>query len=1225
MKNFLLLFVLTCLISLSSHAQVNVWQAADPADVALRSDAERYSAPSEFGLYRMTLDDLRAELANVPHESQLNARNSYAKFDFPMPDGSLRTFNLVEYQMMEPELMRKFPKLKTYTGVDIANGSKIHLNLTSDQFFASIREKGVTYYIDPYLESASPFYVSYNIRDDRRNDQQLHCANTSLQIDEVLGNNSDPSSSDELLQKRGEAFTLRTYRLAVTATSGFSTFHGGTVQDALDAITTIVNRINSVYEREVAIRLILIGREDEMIFTDVATDPFDGIPIGDQQAMMNQNQITTSTILNSSEYDIGHVFNTNTNDAPGQGIAQSPCVCANNSKARGASARPIPRGDAFTIAIICHEMGHQFSAQHTMYHCQNVNIPTSYSPGSGTTMMSYAGICSNVANVINTSDDYFHNSSISSIINYSRNGGGGSCGGDIDFGNTYPDPILNYPALTYIPVSTPIYLEGTAVDAETPNSLTYCWEQYDNGFRDYENSPWDIGTPRNNEPLFRSREPVVESGRYFPALPIVVNSSNYLFEQYATYERDLTFRMTVRDNMSENGGAAWEEMSIKVIDNSAAGEFQLTSFATKDTVKSGEYVEINWNVADTDLPPISTERVNIRLSVDGGLSFPYLLKDGTPNDGSTFVNFPDTTADRFRVMIQAANNIYYNVTRRSSLLCVDSLNPAIGLSYNDEYFQICGPDVISMEINTFGLGGFDDVVTFEVIDGLPPGAVATFSQTQAMVGTPTTLTIDLENVTQGGEFELRFKVTGTGIDDQVRTVDLQVTSANFVNLNLNSPSNGATNVELVPTLSWSGVPDADNYTVELSEDLAFTNIIFTVENTMLTEATVANLLDAGTVYFWRVLPTNRCGEFEANRISAFQTKALSCDEYCSTASQILIPSATTSIIEMPIDIGSAQVVDEINVTNIKGRHADMSQLKFTIQNPDGTTVILLNNGSCPWNSNYDMGFDDDAIGVTPNCGQFNTFNEGTRFEPIESLSALNGNPSGTEYKLIVEDVLAGQGGNLQSWCVELCGAADVEGATLVNADSIHLAILSSRVVGDDKLVVSHTQFGAAQLTITVVDVPKFGAMLIDGVPAIAGDQLTMQDVIDNKLVYQHQNMAGGIDQFTFIVTDPGGGFLGTPRIRFYIGGTAIEDNLPEGSELKIYPNPAGQDLFIKLEGTPVSLDRVVIYDLQGRLISRFNDVKKSELAIDLSAVPAGFYLIDVMSGDYRAIRKFVKQ
>ena len=1102
------------------------------------------------------------------------------------------------------------------------HGSKIHLNVTKDQFFASIREDGVTYYIDPFHREASQFYITYDIRNDAQSHEAVHCQMKSDQS--TLA--EDPSSSDELFQRRGDFFTLKTYRIAVTGDSGFTAFHGGTVADAIDAITVIINRINSVYEREVAVRFILIARNDELIFPDAATDPFDPIAQGDQQAMMNQNQTTVSSILSNGEYDVGQVWNTKTNDAPGQGIARLGSVCGNNIKARGSSGRPNPVGDAFTIAIICHELGHQFNANHTMYHCQNVNFPTSFSPGSGTTMMSYAGICGSAANVVSTSEDYFHTNSIGSIINFTRVGQASSCAQDIDFGNSYPDAILDYPNLTYIPVNTAFYLEGSGVDAESPTSaLTYTWEQYNSGNRNYEMNPWDLTKPINNEPIYRSREPSPSPRRYFPSLPVVVNASNYIWEPYPTYARDLKFRMTVRDNAAENGGAAWEEMDIKVIDNSAAGLFELTSFNVKDTIKSGGYVEVTWNVAETDLPPISTDKVNIRLSVDGGTSFPYLLKEGTPNDGSTYVNIPDTTANRFRFMVEATNNIYYDVTNRSGLLCRDTSTAAIGLTYNDEFFDVCTPATAAITINTFGLGGFDDLVDFELTGSLPDGAVASFSEPQVMVGTPTTLTVNLDGVTTGGDFEIGFRVTGTGIDPQERTLDLRVTANNFDNLTLDMPANGSANVDLIPTLSWTGADDADTYKLELSDQADFSNVIFDVESTTSTTASVDDLLEAGKVYFWRVKPTNSCGELDLNRVSSFQTKALTCEEYCSSASAVFIPSATPFDAELEINIGAAQSPDEVNITEIRGNHQQISDVNFYIEGPDGTRVLLEGAGYCPTGTNMNFGFDDDAVGVLPNCAMpTTTYNSGTRFEPEESLSALNG-ISGSVYTLIMEDINAGFGGRFDSWCVELCGAGDLEGASLIKADSIHLPILSSRTVGVDKLEVTHTQYSASELTITLVTIPEHGSLLFDGIPSTAGGQFSMQAVIDNRLVYQHENTSADIDDFTFIVTDPGGGFLGTPAIVFYVGGTAVYDNLPEGSSLSVYPNPTRSMLHIAIEGAEISLDQITIRNLQGQLVSQLNNVQTSRENIDVSNMPAGLYFMEVTSGPYRVTRKFIKE
>ena len=384
------------------------------------------------------------------------------------------------------------------------------------------------------------------------------------------------------------------------------------------------------------------------------------------------------------------------------------------------------------------------------------------------------------------------------------------------------------------------------------------------------------------------------------------------------------------------------------------------------------------------------------------------------------------------------------------------------------------------------------------------------------------------------------------------------------------------------------------------------------------------MLDAGTVYFWRVTPENSCGVVDINRVSSFQTKALSCEEYCSTDPSVFIPAATPFDAELAINIGASQSPDEINVTEIKGNHQQISDVNFYIEGPDGTRVLLEKSGYCPVGTNMDFGFDDDAVGVFPDCSNPSaTYNSGTLFQPEEPLSNLNGIP-GSIYTLIMNDVNAGFGGRLDSWCFEICGAAVIEAATLINADSLHVPILGSRVVGSDKLEVSHTAYSAAELTITILSVPNFGSMLIDGVPVSSGAQLTMQDVIDNKLAYQHENMSAALDQFTFIVTDPGGGFLGTPSIRFYVGGSSSKDQLPQGSYLTLFPNPVESTLTVDFNGKQ-TLDEITIYDFQGRLISNLPGLKTDNIEINLENISSGIYFLEAKINEYQVIRKFIKR
>ena len=214
-----------------------------------------------------------------------------------------------------------------------------------------------------------------------------------------------------------------------------------------------------------------------------------------------------------------------------------------------------PFGDPYDIDYVAHEMGHQFGAYHTFNattsSCSgNRSAETAVEPGSGITIMSYAGICGTTNNLAVNSIPYFHAVSMDEINTYTTNENGATCATLIATGNTAP--VVNAGNDFIIPKSTFFSLTGTASDANN-DALTYSWEQMDTGPAGNWNSP------TGDAPLFRSFAPVSIGTRYFPQLSDQVRNVTTMGEILPSYGRTMNFRLTARDNRAGGGGVCYDE------------------------------------------------------------------------------------------------------------------------------------------------------------------------------------------------------------------------------------------------------------------------------------------------------------------------------------------------------------------------------------------------------------------------------------------------------------------------------------------------------------------------------------------------------------------------------------------------------------------------------------------------------------------------------------------
>jgi len=645
----------------------DIWRDVDEAQLRSQGvSGTRLIVPAKYRLVAADLAALDALLAQAPLENSAAAKNTETVLSLPLPDGGMQRFRIEAYIMMAPDLAAAFPEIKTYLGRGLDDPTAtVRLDRTPAGFHGLILSASETVYIDPYSSADIIHYISYYKRDYRNYWQKTF---SEEMLAEIVGPDAAIPGADSpriptALNSTGP--NLRTYRLAVAATGEYTAFHGGSKAGAQNAIVTTINRVNAIYEREVAVRMILINNQD-IIYTNPATDPYANNSGG---LMLTQNQVNLDTTIGSANYDIGHVFSSG-----GGGIAGVGVVCATGFKARGVTGSSAPVGDSFDVDFVAHEIGHQFAASHTFNaagagNCTNgTRSPAdAYEPGGGTTIMAYAGICDG-QDIQNNSDDYFHANSFDEISQFVSNPAtGGSCSAVTATGNSAP--TVEAGGDYTIPAQTPFTLNGSATDPDG-QALTYHWEEFDLGAA-WRNSPV---LPNNDSdaarPIFRSYPPLALTWRTFPTLTNILDGS-YANKGEILPGRDRTmqFRLTARDNA---GGVNYDSMQVTV--NATAGPFRVTSPAGSVLWPPASQQVITWDAASTTAPPVSCTAVNILLSTDGGQTFATTLAANTSNDGSETVTLPAGVALSAFVKVECANNIFFDISAPGLAMCTSLFN-----------------------------------------------------------------------------------------------------------------------------------------------------------------------------------------------------------------------------------------------------------------------------------------------------------------------------------------------------------------------------------------------------------------------------------------------------------------------------------------------------------------------------------------------------------------------
>ncbi len=1127
----------------------------------------------------------------------------------PMPDGSLHDFTIEPLHNLPPGLRQRYPMIRSFTLTSTTDPSiRGKASFGPDRLHVVLRHPQGEIYIDPLSDGR---YLSYFTKD--------HLISPHLRESYVTHEHITPSDESRFLQAQpkrspfarssNEVVNLSVYRLALACTGEYANKHGGTVAGALAAMNTALDRINFVMETELAIRLQLIEGNDSLIHLDAVADPYTN-GNASQMALENNNYLIAK--LGNAAYDVGHVFGTGC--AGVAGVSGGVGIACGSLKGFGSSCEAFT-SDRFYIRVVCHELGHQFGAEHTWNNCPTApddqfNGPTAFEPGSGTTIMSYAGTCAE-QNIQEDTDPYYHVNSIEDIVAFTR-GGGGDCGEVFTTDNHQPEVTIPRAGGFVIPISTPFRLHATATDRDG-DVLTYSWEQYDAGVGSAAMS--DIANPQGSAPIFRSQPPSSTGERYFPSLSNVIDSTFDNTEVLPTYSRPLTFRVTARDNVLGGGGTDWEQIEFSA--SESAGPFLVSSFNALDTIHTGDYLTVEWDVANTDAAPVNCRKVDILLSTDGGFTYTDTLVAATANDGREAVLIPARVTDQARIMVAAADNIFFDINDRD-LTILEATQRTLALDLSPHDHDICLPALIELSVTSFGLGGFDGSATLRP-KSIPAGAT-TFDSLVVQVGEAAQFTVDFSAVDATGSYALSFYALGPTGDTLVRDIAVHAISSDFSDLALVSPAQGASNLGVRPTLSWQQSSQADAYRLQISTSPAFDVDLIDVSDIVGDTYSPEEVLEESTLYYWRLQPQNLCGSGDFTQVQAFHTLNLACETFAAEDLPQNLSQSSIGTIVSTINVPSAGVISDVNLSNIAGFHESFGDLIWLLQSPDSTTNILIERECGFSNRQFELAFDDEAADEFT-CGT--AFNNQS-FIPSNPLGVFEGLDIQGDWSLIVHDSTVGGGGMINGWTLELCGSIAPQSPEILVLDTLDVLFANEGVIQNELLAVTDDVASASELVYTVVAVPAHGSLQLGGTVLQVGAQFTQQAIDLGDLAYVHAGQDSVPDSFVFTVQDGTGGWIPPTRFPISIDRMSVSaHDFDTQIGVSVFPNPAHHEVHIVLDDPPLGRAEVTLWSMEGILLQSTRLVS-DRLTVDLAPWPTGVYMMVLQTEAGQARRRVVK-
>lgn len=820
---------------------------------------------------------------------------------FSFSDGSQVVLKLENAGLISPTLQARFPNLKSWRAVSgHPLGAEIRALQWDDRWEVFLMQgDAITFFVRKGSDT------------------------WEVQWQEVWGERRiclyDLSPSSQPREKKGLSFpddTLRTYRLALAVTGEFADYYGGQSDAVFAAMVRMMSLVNAVFERDLGVRFRLIDRTEDLIFLTAQADPY---TMGNEAS---ENQSLLDRVIGDAGYDIGHLLG----GLRTTSIGRIGGICRKGEKGIGVSTSLVPEGLPFILDYLCHELGHQLGARHTFnsLQCDAQRSPaTAWEPGSGVSIMGYPGLCGK-DNLATHAIPRFHSGSIEEIGSLLSSAERRTCGEKSDRG------LAQLPALAmadaYLPQGTPFLL-----DAGLPSGgIWYAWESMDRGAAQWRDS---LSGSSPNLPITQL---IPSPSRSFPRMDSLWRGTSEPGLILAQYSRPLNLRLTQRTR----DRVRWDPIALQVLEG--VGPFRVRAPATSGKLAPQAAVEVEWVPANTFMPPMAAERVDL-----------FLVDSRQP--------------DSFRYVQRQVPNL-----GRFAFLLPENLPPSqykVGVKGSGKPFFQLSPGVLS-------LSGLD---TFP----FPEIRLSAFScQQQAswewdFSQLPDTLFPLRLTVREQFGWDLSWKdrvITGPGkISLMVRKLNLPAESFGRSMLTLNHgqrrwelpltwhtagevstdiqpvfPAMGAGIAATLPRFTWKADRQPDWYVLEIARDAGFREL-WDVVTCRQPEAMLNRPLLPGLTYYWRVKYGFTSCSAGSSSAFTFSVAPETCLSHQRKDTLVLnaIPFRQSSL-----TVSESGAITGLRLAQLSLKGSDWGRVSFYLRAPSGSRIPLKWPESCALDSSW---------------------------------------------------------------------------------------------------------------------------------------------------------------------------------------------------------------------------------------------------------------------------------